>query len=189
MLLCPMIGQICCPCFFSSICTYKMGCWNEFGANPKLLKSFVYVITDKKIHKWADATPTASCGHNAIGLLFNPRSGAIDLTDITGIREGYPDGRDMMTVCFDGSRARYVTIGCVNPSELEHASFSIFPVTPRVFSSRMLTQVPLLRPHFARCVASLAYQAATRSPPMVEAAKMGPRPAKLSGWWTTRRRW
>ena len=185
MLAFPMLGQICCPCFFSSWCTYKMGCWNEFGANPKLLKSFVYVTTDKKIHKWADATPKASCGsNNNPGCLFDPRSGAIDLTDITGIREGF-DGPP----CFDGSRARYITIGCVNPSEFEHASFSIFPVTPRVFSSRMLTQVPLLRPHFARCVASRAYQAATRSPPMVEAAKMRPRPAKLSGWWTTRRRW
>ena len=163
MLLFPFIGQILCPCYFSSICTYYMGTWNEFGANPKLLKSFVYVITDKKIHKWADAshaTPKASCGHNAIGLLFNPRSGAIDLTDITGIREG----GDLSQPCFDNSRARYVTIGCVNPRELEHASFSIFPVTPRVFSSRMLTQVPLLRPHFARCVASQAHQSATRSP-------------------------
>ena len=159
MLLFPFLGQIFCPCYCSSICTYYMGCWNEFGANPKLLKSFVYVITDKKFHKWADATPKASCGDNNKGLLFDPRSGAINLADITGIREGF-DGPP----CFDGSRARYITIGCVNPSEFEHASFSIFPVTPRVFSSRMLTQVPLLRPHFARCVASQAYHTATRSP-------------------------
>ena len=162
MLLFPLIGQVLCPCYFSSNCTYYMGTWNGFGGNPKLLKSFVYVITDKKIHKWADASsPKPSCfGDNNKSLLFDPRSGAIDLTDITFIREGYFDG----VLCFDGSRARYVTIGCVNPSELEHASFSIFPVTPRVFSSRMLTQVPLLRPHFARCVASRAYHTATRSP-------------------------
>ena len=79
--------------------------------NPKTLKSFVYVITDKKLHKWADATIS---GSSDPGFLYDPRSGAVDLTDITGITDGYPDG----VLCFPSnccgtSRAGYVTLGCV----------------------------------------------------------------------------
>ena len=130
------------PCICWSLCTYHLGDGFECTCmTPKLLKSFVYVITDKKLYKWADETQNICSG--APDLLYDPRSGVIDITDITGITEGFPEKAN--TPCFPEnccgtSRAGYVTMGCV--------PFRAFP-SLRVCSLSHVCSRPAFASHFA----------------------------------------